>query len=674
MTDNRRNTGTPELQISGRSPDIRDFAVYSLLLLGTLVVYGQVHDYGFVGLDDPEYVSSNPYVHRGLTLDNLAWAFTSNRDGNWFPLTWLSHMADYRFFGARSGLHHLTSVLLHAFSTLLLFAFLKRMTGFRWRSAVVAALFALHPLHVESVAWVAERKDVLSGLFWMLSLWGYARYIERPGIGRYLFVVAAFCLGLMSKPMIITLPCVLLLLDVWPLRRIALRESVAVRGPKQKARPAAVPNRNVARVFWEKIPLFALSACSAVVTFIVQQKGGAVVPVGWIPLDLRVENALVSYGAYLVQTFWPERLVVFYPHPLSLPAWQIFLAGLVLLAISILALRSLRRFPYVAVGWFWYLGTLIPVIGLVQVGLQARADRYTYIPLIGIFLLVTWGTADVFQRLMPARSALAGMSVAACSACLILTWHQVQYWKNSASLFSHAVEASSGNYLGYYGLGGVMREQGKLDEAVTFYSEAVRLFPSYAGAHGGLGAVYLKQGRLEEAISELSIAISQASNQPEDRINEDRINMGIALNRVGKPDEAIVQLMEAIRLDPDSSNAHYNLGTVYAGMGKTDDALAQFAKAVELEPDSPEAHFNLGTANAGLGKMNEAIAEFKEAIRLRPDYGNAHNNLGSALASLGRFDEAITHFTEAVRLMPDSQDARRNLEYAITLRDKSAKK
>jgi tetratricopeptide (TPR) repeat protein len=665
--DQKPGAGAPD--IPRATLDIRDFAIYLLLVIGTLAAYNQVRSFEFVAYDDPEYVTANPNVRSGLTLHGLTWAFTTGRDSNWFPLTWLSHMADSQFFGQRSGLHHLTNVLLHTLSALLLFALLKRMTGSRWRSAVVAALFALHPLHVESVAWVAERKDVLSGLFWMLTLLGYAHYVERPRPGRYLLVVIPFCLGLMSKPMIVTLPFVLLLLDVWPLRRLSIKKTAPAGRTKKKGQSGMEPKARAAAILWEKAPLFALSACSAVVTYFVQQRGGALVPANWIPLGARVANALVSCVVYVWQAFWPARLVVFYPHPVSLPAWEIVGAGLVLLGVSILALRSLPRLPYLAVGWFWYLGTLVPVIGLVQVGMQSRADRYTYMPLVGIFLLLTWGVADLFQRWPIAKPALGAMAVAACCACLILTWYQVQNWRNSEALFTHAVMASTDNYLGYYGLGGVLRDQGRLDDAATLYGEATRLYPRFGGAHGGLAGVYLKQGRINEAITELTEAMRLSPATV-----ENRISMGIALNKLGKGADAVAELLQAIRLEPDSADAHYNLGIVYAGMGQTDDAIAQFDLAVRLEPDRPEAHYNLGNALAVQGKMSEAIDEFTAALQLRPNYGNAHNNLGSALASMGRIDEAITHFSEAVRLMPESEEARRNLEYATSLQSKPIKK
>ncbi|MBZ5495807.1 MAG: tetratricopeptide repeat protein [Acidobacteriia bacterium] len=640
-----------------------DILVYILLLLTTLAVYSQVRSYDFVNYDDREYVSENSHVRAGLTWESMVWAFTSDYDGNWLPLTWLSHMADCQLFGLRSGLHHLTNVLFHTLSTLLLFAFLKRMTGSRWRSAFVACLFALHPLHVESVAWVTERKDVLSCFFWFLALWAYLRYVERPRPGRYLIVLVSFCLGLMSKSMIITLPFVLLLLDFWPLRRIRVPGSTVPGEPKQKLRLDLEAKPGVGSVLREKVPFFALSACMAAVTFMVQRRGGAVISLDWIPLGTRLATALISYIVYIAKVFWPWRLAAFYPHPLELPAWQVITAGLAVAGISVLVLRSIRRFPYLAVGWFWYLGTLVPVIGLVQVGMQARADRYTYIPSVGILLMLAWGAADLFERRPRGKYVLAGLATAACAACLILTWFQIQYWKDSASLFQHALRITADNQVAHNGLGVALVEQGKMDDAIWHYQEAIRIRPNYPEAHANLGDVYLRLRRTGEAIQQLSEAIRLNPDSP-----EARINLGIALGALGKTDDSIAQLLEAVRIWPGSANAHYNLGNVYAGVGRLSEATAQFYQAVRLEPDNAEAHYNLGVTLARQDNMSGAIAEFATAIRLKPDYAGAHNNLGSALANLGRIDEAIAEFSEAVRLSPDSEEARRNLEYARSLK------
>ncbi len=642
----------------------QDFHIALLLLLATLAVFSQVRSYEFVSLDDPEYITANPYVRAGLAPESTAWAFTTNRDGNWFPLTWLSHMLVYQFFGPQSGFHHLANVLLHLLSTLLLFALFRRMTGSSWRSAFVACLFALHPLHVESVVWVSERKDVLCAFFWILTMWGYLHYVERPKLGSYLLFLVPFCLGLMSKAMIITLPFVLLLLDVWPLRRIPLAKSPLEGEPKEKAE-AHRTARSLAGIFWEKVPLLALSAAMSVVTYKVQQSGGAVVSTDWIPFGTRLGNALISYLAYVAQMVWPARLSVFYPYPMNLPGWQVIGAAVVLAAITILALRSLRHLPYIAVGWFWYLGTLVPVIGLVQVGMQSRADRYTYLPLIGIFILVAWGVPDMLLRWPQAKFALAGAAIFACAACTLLTWYQILVWQSSASLYQHALKATPGSHMGHYGMGGVLRDQGRLEEAIPYYLEAIRLAPRLASAHGSLGGVLLSLGRVDEAIAQFSEAIRLHKDSV-----EDHINLGIALSTLGKVSDAIARFHEAIRINPGSANAHYNLGRAYVSAGNVDEALAEFNETIRLQPDNAEAHYNLGSILAGQGRLIGAVDAFNAAIRLRPDYASAHNNLGGALAQLGKIDEAITHFTEALRISPDFVEARRNLENALTLRDK----
>lgn len=640
-----------------------DVLICLALLLATLAVYSRVRSFDFVNYDDREYVSENSRVQAGLTSEGFVWAFTSVYDGNWIPLTWLSHMTDCQLFGLRSGPHHLINVLLHALSTLLLFVLLKQLTGSRWRSAFVAFLFALHPLHVESVAWVTERKDVLCAFFWFLTMWGYVRYVERPRLGRYLLVVVSFCLGLMSKSMIITLPFALLLLDVWPLRRLQVGRTAPPAKSKPGARSSAAPQPTVAGLLREKAPLFTLSAGMAVVTFVAQRRGGAVVPLQSIPLGTRLENALVSYIAYIAKTLWPTRLAAFYPHPVALPAWQVIAAGMAIAGMSVLALRSARRFPYVLVGWFWYLGTLVPVIGFVQVGMQARADRYTYIPSVGILLILAWGVADVFARWPRSKAVLAGLSAAVCATCLILTWHQIQYWKDSVSLFQHALDVTADNHVAHNGLGVALEEQGRIDEAVLHYQDAIRIRPAYPEAYANLGEAYLRLGRTEDAITQLTQA-----NRLNPRSPEAHISLGIALNTLGKTDDAITELLEAVRISPDSANAHYNLGRFYAGMGRLPEATAQFYLAVRLQPDNAEAHYNLGNMLASQGNMSEAVVEFTAAIQLKPDYAGARNNLGSALANLGHIDEAIAQFSEAVRLNPDSAEAQRNLEYARSLK------
>jgi protein O-mannosyl-transferase len=628
-----------------------DLLVCLLLLAATLAVYSQVRQYGFVNFDDPYYVVNNSHVQAGLTAGGVAWAFTTFDTANWFPLTWLSHMADYQLFGLDSGWHHLSNVLLHALAALLLFAAWKRMTGARWPSAFVAFLFALHPLHVESVAWISERKDVLSAFFWFLTLWCYARYVERPGTGRYLAVLTAFCCGLMAKPMAVTLPFVLLLLDIWPLRRaprIALLGTSLLR---------------------EKLPFFALAAGSSLVTFVAQRHGGAVVALAGAPLSLRIENALVSYVAYLGNLFWPVDLAVLYPYPSALPAWRVAAAALVLAGISLLAARQFRVRPYLAVGWCWFLGTLVPVIGLVQVGLQARADRYTYVPMVGISIMLAWGAAELMARHPGARRAVIAAGIVACSACMAVTWFQIRYWASSATLFRHAAQVTSGNYVMHNNLADCYLEQQQNEEARAEASEALRLRPDYVDAHVNLATALSRLGKPGDAEEEYrkALAIQPASF-------EAHSGLGAALALQQRTPEALAELQTALRLQPDYADGHYNLGRVLAALGRNQEAADEFAAAVRLDPGHAEAHHSLGIALAAQGKLDEAAGEFAAEARLRPTDANAQYNLGIAMARLGHLDEAITHFSEALRLKPDFEAARQNLEIALRQRNASPKR
>jgi tetratricopeptide (TPR) repeat protein len=474
----------------------------------------------------------------------------------------------------------------------------------------------------------------------------------------------------MAKPMIVTLPFVLLLLDVWPLKR---------------------------RAFAEKIPLFVLSLASSVLTYVVQQRGGAVMAIESIPISTRLGNAIISYITYLLQMFWPTGLAVFYPYPATSPPWQVAAAVLALGGISVLALRSFRRHPYLAVGWFWYLVTLAPVIGLVQVGLQAHADRYTYIPSIGIAIVLAWGAADVLHRWPRAKPVIAAVAVAACAACVVLTWIQIQTWRNSITLFQHALQVSGDNYVAHNNLGLALRNQGRNEEAIAHYLEAARIRPQFLDARNNLSDVYLAEGRTEEAMRYIGEALNLSRTSPEAHVNfatalnkagkvgeataeyrealrlqpdsaAAHCGLGVVLSEQHQPQEAVQQLLEAVRLKPAYADAHYNLAWQYAEMGRTDEAVAHFSETVRLEPGNAEAHFNLGTALGVQGKMDQAVEEFSAAVRLKPDYLNAHFNLGTALASLGRWDEAIAQFSEALRLNPDFLPARDSLENARELR------
>lgn len=647
----------PEVKPSPRESARRwrpDFWICLLLLAATVAVYSQVGHYEFVNYDDPEYVGNNIHVRAGLTAGGLAWALTSFEAANWFPLTWLSHMADSQFFGVESGWHHLTSVWLHALNALLLFAVLKRMTGARWPSALVAMLFALHPLHVESVAWVAERKDVLCAFFWFLTLWCYARYVERPGVGCYLAVLLAFCLGLMSKPMIVTLPFVLLLLDVWPLRRA--KWNVA----SGKA------------LLLEKLPLFALAAGASVVTFLAQRQGGAVAPLAGTSLALRIENALVSYLAYIGDMFWPAGLAVLYPLPRALPVLGVAAAGLALAGISLLVARQFRARPYLAVGWCWYLGTLAPVIGLVQVGSQSRADRYTYVPMIGLAIMLAWGAAELVQRLPRARKAVIAVAVAACSACLAVTWLQIQYWANTETLLRHALEVTSDNFITHHNLADYYLQTNRNEEAREQEAEALRINPAYLEARLNLGLSLNLLGRPVDAETEYRRALEL---KPEGKqLVVAHAGLGAVLAAQHRTAEALPELQLAVQLKPESAEGHYNLGTAFAELGRYPEAASELTAAVRLRSDDAEAHRRLAVVLAAQGKQNEAADEFAAVAQLQPGDAVVQRNLAVALARAGRLDEAITHFSEALRLRPDFKAAREDLQIAVSQRDASMKR
>ncbi len=620
-----------------------DIIICLILILATLVVFWRLPGYEFVGFDDDLYVYENLFVQKGLSEENITWAFKTFITGNWHPLTWLSHMFDCQLFGLKPGMHHLTNLLLHIANSLLLYLVLRKMTGTRWRSAFVASLFALHPLHVESVAWVAERKDVLSTFFWLLTMWSYAFYAERPAANRYMLTLLFFALGLMVKPMLVTLPFVLLLTDYWPLHRVQMfRFTNNRQGRKFSA----------LQLIWEKVPFFTLATASSVVTLIAQRAGGAATSLDVLPIKIRIANAFISYISYIGKMIWPRNLAVLYPMPKIFFAWQAAVAGLLLLCISIVLIRAMRRRPYLGVGWLWYLGTLFPVIGLVQVGVQSMADRYTYVPLIGLFILLTWGFHDLTGRWRHGRIAAA-----TCAALILLglmagASFQVRHWKTSTTLFTHTLGITSNNWLIHNNLGVALAKEGKLNEAIRHYSEALRIKQNYALAHNNLGVALRLQGRLDEAIRHHSEAL---------RIKPDfakaHNNLGIALSRQGKMKEAIDHYSEALRIDPNYSEAHNNLGIVLDTQGEWEEAIRHYSEALRLDPDYAKAHFNLAGTLLRQKRVEEAVGHLYDAVRIDPNYEKAHFNLGVVLMHLEKRKEAFVHFSEVTRINPKNAKA-----------------
>jgi tetratricopeptide (TPR) repeat protein len=507
------------------------------------------------------------------------------------------------------------------------------MTGRLWCSGLCAGLFLVHPLHVESVAWVAERKDVLCGLFWMLGMWGYARYAERRVAGRYAWVLLFFVLALLSKPMAVTFPFVLLLLDYWPLGRMAGGVRVSI-----------LP------LVWEKVPLLALSAASSAVTFWVQKAGEAVASLHHLPMTERVANAAVSYATYIVKMVWPFGLAAFYPHPGLWPALDILLSLMLILPITALALTGVRQRPWLAVGWFWYLGTLVPVIGIIQVGAQAMADRYTYLPLIGLFIMVIWGSAEgvIARRSVIKEITAAGLAILTVT-CLILAANiQVGYWHDSFTLFRHALEVTEGNYQAYNHLGRALNESGRHEEAIGQYREAIRIAPTYMPAYNNMGIARMDQGRLDEAMDSFDRALAL-------KPGDSHVLFGRAevFARKGLWVQAAEQYRIAIQNNPFNPSLHNNLGLALTRLERLPEAMAEYRLAIRLDPGHAGARNNLAMLLAGRGESEEAIIHFREALRRRPDYANAHYQLSKLLRQDGISAEATFHLQEAIRLNPE---------------------
>jgi tetratricopeptide (TPR) repeat protein len=622
----------------------RDTIVICLLLAAAVfMVFGQTLHHEFVNLDDEDYVYQNPEVVRGLTVQGITWAFTHGYASNWHPLTWISHMLDCQLYGLNPGGHHLTSVLLHAATTALLFLVLRRMTGALWPSAVVAAVFAIHPLRAESVAWVSERKDVLSGLFFMLTLAAYVRYARNPfSLGRYLLVALCLALGLMSKPMLVTLPFVLLLLDYWPLGRMPRTASGAVL---RALRPLIV----------EKIPLLALSAASCVVTVLVQ--GEAVATIQRVPVPIRIGNSAVSYIAYLGQMVFPMGLAAFYPLAVNnLVIWKAGVALVLLAGISAGVVWLRRSRPYLLVGWLWYVGMLVPVIGLLQVGDQARADRYTYLPQIGVYLLVVWAVWEMVSSRRYGRLLFGVASVSAIAGLMACATIQTSYWRNSESLWIHALSCTSRNYAAHNNLGGALFEQGRSVEAIEHYQKCLEIRPDFAEARFNLAHALAAQGRSAEAIQQYQRAFENAPDNA-----EEHDNLGTVLLGQGRSVEAIQQYQKALEIKPDFAQAYYNLANALAAQGRIAEAIQQYQLALRIKPDYVEARSNLANALAAQGRSAEAIEQYQKTLETAPGNAGAHNNLGTVLLRQGRSAEAIEQYQQALEINPDFAEARYNL-------------
>jgi FOG: TPR repeat len=646
-----------------------EWMIYVLLACVTFAVYLPVRSLDFVNYDDVAYVTGNPNVSNGLTWKGVVWAFQNFHSSNWHPVTWISHMVDCQLYGLKPAGHHMTSAFLHIANTLLVFRLLKGLTGAFWRAAFVAGLFALHPLRVESVAWVAERKDVLSGFFGLLCLLAYVRYAREKFEIRnlkfeanpkfeirtwtyYALALALFALGLMSKPMLVTWPVVMLLLDFWPLNRMSGgngRESFRLAG----------------KLFAEKIPFFVLSAASSVITFLAQRQGGAVVPVQSFPWGLRMENALLSYVRYIGKLFYPHDMVVVYPKVAGWPMEEVLLAGVLLLVATLLVLANRQR-GYLVMGWCWFVVTLLPVIGLIKVGEISIADRYTYLPAIGIFVLFTWGISELANRWLKGPMPLAVGAAGILIVCGVITSRQIPFWRNTETLFHHALAVTGRNALADINLGVYYMQEGQLERARKHYESAIAIDPSFAEPWSGLGFILAEEKKYDEAITHYETALRLKPG-----LSDTRINFGKALFQVGRTNDATEQFQEAVRLNPNDAIGHYNLGFTLFAAGDIGGAVKEYRFATDLNPKLVAAWCNFGNVLAHGGKVDEAMACYEKAIELAPRDAAAHEGRGEILLSQGKNEQAAKEFSAVLQIKPDDSWAHYELALALTGQGKS---
>jgi tetratricopeptide (TPR) repeat protein len=621
--------------------------IWVCLILATLIlaVYSQVIHYDFVSLDDTVYVTANRHVKSGISPEGFLWSFRTTDCGNWHPLTWLSHMVDVESYGLHAGSHHLTNVLFHTVNTLLLFFLLRSMTGALWSSVFVAAFFALHPLHVESVAWISERKDVLSTFFGLLTLISYMRYTQQRSRSGYMLVLLFFMLGLMVKPMLVTLPFVLLLLDYWPLGRIKISSTFRLQSSDQQF--------SVFSLLSEKIPFFLFTAASCVVTYYAQQSGGAVMTFDTLPLGLRVSNAVVSYVAYIGKAFWPVHLAIFYPYPDSYAVWKIAAAAVLLTGVFILVIMQIRRRPYMAVGWLWYFGTLVPVIGLVQVGNQALADRYTYIPLIGLFILIAWGATDIFGRWRINRIFSAVTAVILILALSAVSNMQVRHWANNITLFSHAVKVTRNNYLAHLSLGKALYDAGRDRQARQHYTDALRINPNSTHAHVNIGSGLLAQGKIGEAMDHFNKAV-----QLNPDFAEAHNNLGLALVRIGKIENSIPHFRQALKINPEFTNAMINLNVATAINDKINRAVRCMRASLRIDPLGADFDSKMVELSSRKRDVFYAVEKYRKALSKQPGFIELDRKNPAAVAAvMQEYEGLLPLLLEKIKLQSTGAEA-----------------
>ena len=597
--------------------------IYFFLIAIACMVYQNIYQYDFLNFDDNAYVTDNSRIHQGLSFQNIAWAFGFSEESlefYWHPLTWISHIADCQLFGLDAGMHHLTNVFIHMINVMLLFTVCFRMTGGLWQSFFVAAVFAVHPVNVESVAWISERKNVLSTLFWMLAMAAYLYYAKRPGIRRYLVVMIPFISGLLAKPMLVTLPCVFLLLDFWPLQRLTASTAT---GQGQTASPSFAP-APARKLVGEKLPLLLISFLSIAISLFSAHLGQQIISAKNIPLSLRLENALVSYVRYIGKLLWPRDMAVFYPFPEAVPIWQVIGAVIFLAFISGLCIVFIKKAPYLMVGWLWYLGTLFPVIGISQHGRWPEmADRWLYVPEIGLLIIIAWGGTALLSKFRHPGRIIIPLVLVIFATLIFTARAQLAHWQNSKTLFEHALNVTENNHIAHFNLGLMLAETGQVEKAMIHYQKALRLDPQEPKIH---------------------------------------INLGNALARKGRFNEAILQLESAVAINSNDAKAHYNLGAAFESAGQTDKAKAHYLNAIKIQPNHAEAHNNLAALYLNQNQLEKAIIHFKEALAITPENAQIHYNLAIAFYKNKNIDAAILSLQNALKINPDYHQARLVLE------------
>jgi tetratricopeptide (TPR) repeat protein len=664
-----------------------------VLIILNIIIYWQVQNHSFINYDDPLYVTSNDRVQSGIVLKSIISTFTEIQAANWHPLTMISHMLDWALFGNEAGGHHWTSLILHIINTVLLFLLLNQMTGAIWRSALVAALFAIHPINVESVAWIAERKNVLSTFFWILTMLFYVRYVRQPGWKRYLPVLTCFALGLMSKPMLVTLPFVLLLMDYWPLNRTAIDTRNENRAVIQKS--LQLKKAKSSFLILEKAPLFALTAISICVTLYAQHSAGAVVSMDYLPLSQRMTNAIFSYGLYLKKMLWPLDLSVFYPQ-YNMATGELIIVSFFLILITAMVLKYYRKRPYLLVGWLWYLGTLVPVIGIVQVGSQAMADRYAYVPFMGLFIMLVWSAAEIAKKNKYITHIIALTSILIISALLVISWQRCQLWGDTRALWIDVVKHH--NVAFAYNLRGLSYAEknqyrlaladydaaialnkkfaeafsnrgnlyvaiGQYNNALSDYNEAQRLKPQFADAYYNRGLLYLKTRQLDKAIVDFTNAINIDSKNA-DYFN----NRGMALGLKGEYEKSFADFNQALRLNQNLTEAYLNRGIIHQAHKQYLSAIMNFTQALSIKPAYVDARFNRGMVFAALGKYDLAITDFFHVLQVDPKHVSALNNMGIVLIKMKRYEDSSVQFRKILRIKPDDDKSLKYLKEIESLK------